>query len=37
MAWCLCFLILFAVSQIFKVKGQETDYAKWRSMRHTKS
>jgi hypothetical protein len=27
MAWCLCFLILFAVSQIFKVKGQETDYA----------
>jgi hypothetical protein len=28
MAWCLCFLILLGASQIFKVTGQDMDYAK---------
>jgi hypothetical protein len=28
MAWCLCFLVLFGASQIFRFTGQEMDYAK---------
>jgi len=28
MAWCLCFLILLGISQIFKVTGQGKEYAK---------